>query len=123
MVSALKHVALEQGQEQELAQIHPQVMEVQIARETPPKQQPAIHTHAQVRYSGLFCSLQHPIKMFKILIWVFYFLNFIYSGLPVGAMGAGLGKLFTKLWQWNSRKNQKNQSAITKWRGRVPWRV
>ena len=55
MVSALKHVALEQGQEQGLAQIHPQVMEVQIVRETPPIRQTAIQSHAQVQQFERLC--------------------------------------------------------------------
>ena len=55
MVSALKHVALEQGQEQGLAQIHPQVMEVQIVRETPPIRQTAIQNHVQVQQFERLC--------------------------------------------------------------------
>ena len=47
---AAQLVALDQNPEQGVAQIQPQVAEVQIARETPPKQQTAILTHVQVRY-------------------------------------------------------------------------
>ena len=61
ILSAVQVVAVDLGQEQGVAQIQPRVMEVQIARDTPPKQQPAIHTHAQVRYAGLFCSPKYQI--------------------------------------------------------------
>ena len=50
IASAIQAVTLDQCQEQGAAQIQLQVMEVQIARETPPKQQIAIQTHVQVRY-------------------------------------------------------------------------
>ena len=50
IASAVQAVALDQDQEQGVARTQLQVMEVQIARETPHKQQTAIQTHAHVRY-------------------------------------------------------------------------
>ena len=48
IVSAVQAVALDQNQEQGIAQIQSQVTEVQIAWETPPKQQTAIWIHVRV---------------------------------------------------------------------------
>ena len=50
IANAVQAVALDQDQEQGVARVQLQVMEVQIARETPPKQQSVIQTHVQVRY-------------------------------------------------------------------------